>query len=208
MASAPPVTPMPYCRDWSSLLVVALLSESSVRLVMTLRSHSSTWIGRTKGAFGGCGCGVWAGLSVGGWWCGCAAGSSLSRSLSTSLSNCVGSVGPRGPPAWSTCGPASVLWGVRRMWSRVQFAMASPPCCRAASSLHLWIHLYSSSSSASCCVVLLSQVSDVCNIQLQHSERVPCMACAVSASSARVQRALRVLCFQSIDLFSGFSPSS
>ena len=66
MASTPPVTPMPHCLDCKSFLVVAVLSESRMRRVMTLRNHSPTWIGRTCGVVGvTLAGGAW--LVLGGW---------------------------------------------------------------------------------------------------------------------------------------------
>ena len=52
-ASAPPVTPDPHCLDLSILLVIASLSASRIRRVMTLRSHSPTWLGLSGGADAG-----------------------------------------------------------------------------------------------------------------------------------------------------------
>ena len=52
MDSAPPVTPMPHGLDCRSFLVVAVLSESRMRRVMTLPIHSPTWIGLTFGVVG------------------------------------------------------------------------------------------------------------------------------------------------------------
>ena len=52
MASTPPVKPMPNCLDCRSCLVVAVLSESRIRRVITLRIHSPTWMGLTLGVDG------------------------------------------------------------------------------------------------------------------------------------------------------------
>ena len=52
MASAPPVTPIPHCRDWRSFLEVLVLSAARMRRAITLRNHSPTWMGLTAGVVG------------------------------------------------------------------------------------------------------------------------------------------------------------
>ena len=85
-----------------------------------------------------------------------------------------------------------VLWALRR----IHAAMLSPPACIASSSCHIWIHLDSSSSSASCWVHVASQVREVCKILLHASGREPCMARAVSSSMALVHLAFKVSCLR------------
>ena len=150
IASAPPVTPMPHCLDCRSCLVVAVLSASRIRRVITLRIHSPTWIGLTFGVLVAglvCGVGVWSGGPVCVCWGG--GGSSTVSSKSLSLSLCGSSwVGRSGKgvvgPSVGRCRGSG--WALRR----IHVAMASPPRCRASSSLQIWIHLASSSSSTSC----------------------------------------------------------
>ncbi len=69
MASARPETPMPQCLDRRSCLVVAVLSESRMRQVITFRSQKPTCVRRTAGVaegvmmVGGC-----AGIGMGSKW--------------------------------------------------------------------------------------------------------------------------------------------